>query len=192
MFGNPGAFVNGNMFAGLFGSDVGVRLDEAGRNELASMAGTGAFGPAERPMGGYLSLPGAWRVTPELAAVWVDRALAKARSLPPEVKNPKPAKKRNRLLAGDAPAPSPILPRTCQLGPAVPGAGRGNVLLGSRLLPPRVLRSPGVSPGALARPVTARQQKPGSAHGAGPCGGRGAHPALLFPELCQQVLRRGA
>jgi TfoX/Sxy family transcriptional regulator of competence genes len=93
MFGNLGAFVNGNMFAGLFGKDVGVRLDEAGRHELASISGTGAFGPAERPMAGYLSLPGTWRATPELAAVWVERALAQARSLPPKVKKPKPSKK---------------------------------------------------------------------------------------------------
>ena len=33
MFGNLGAFVHGNMFAGLFGTDVGVRLDDAGRAE---------------------------------------------------------------------------------------------------------------------------------------------------------------
>lgn len=92
MFGNLGAFVNGNMFAGLFGHDVGVRLDDAGRDELASIGGTGAFGPAERPMSGYLSLPGAWQATPELAAVWVERALAHARSLPPKLKKPKPSK----------------------------------------------------------------------------------------------------
>ena len=58
MFGNLGAFVNGNMFAGLFGSTVGVRLiDDASREELAAIQGTGPFGPAERPMGGYLALP---------------------------------------------------------------------------------------------------------------------------------------
>ena len=28
MFGSLGAFVNGNMFAGLFGPNVGVKLDE--------------------------------------------------------------------------------------------------------------------------------------------------------------------
>ena len=36
MFGNLGAFVHGNMFAGLFGADVGVRLDDGGREELAA------------------------------------------------------------------------------------------------------------------------------------------------------------
>ena len=93
MFGNLGAFVNGNMFAGLFGPDVGVRLDDAGRDELASIEGSGPFGPAERPMAGYLTLPAAWRASPELAAGWVDRAHAHVRSLPPKVKKPKPARK---------------------------------------------------------------------------------------------------
>src|SRR6266700_7662546 len=41
MFGNLGAFVNGNMFAGLFGPDVGVRLDDAGNDELAVIKGSG-------------------------------------------------------------------------------------------------------------------------------------------------------
>ncbi len=94
MFGNLGAFVNGNMFAGLFGPDVGVRLDESGRDELASVEGAGPFGPAERPMSGYLTLPRAWRATPELASDWVERALLHVRAMPPKVKKPKPAKKR--------------------------------------------------------------------------------------------------
>jgi TfoX/Sxy family transcriptional regulator of competence genes len=96
MFGNLGAFVNGNMFAGLFGPAVGVRLDEAGRAELAALDGSGPFGPAERPMGGYLSLPAAWRSTPGAAAGWVDRALAHVRSLPPKATKPKAAKRQRR------------------------------------------------------------------------------------------------
>ncbi len=94
MFGNLGAFVNGNMFAGLFGPDVGVRLDDAGRDELAAIEGSGPFGPAERPMGGYLALPAAWRASPETAEAWVERALTHARSMPPKVKKPKPARNR--------------------------------------------------------------------------------------------------
>ena len=57
MFGNLGAFVHGNMFAGLFGSSVGVRLAEPDAAVLSAVDGAGPFGPAERPMGGYLSLP---------------------------------------------------------------------------------------------------------------------------------------
>jgi TfoX/Sxy family transcriptional regulator of competence genes len=90
MFGNLGAFVHGNMFAGLFGAAVGVRLADADRAELAAVDGTGPFGPAERPMGGYLSLPPAWRDRPGLAADWVDRALGYVITIPP--KKPKPSK----------------------------------------------------------------------------------------------------
>jgi TfoX/Sxy family transcriptional regulator of competence genes len=93
MFGNLGAFVAGNMFAGLFGPAVGVRLDEADRAELAAVDGSGPFGPAERPMGGYLSLPPAWRGTPDLAAHWVSRALSHVSSLPPKAAKPKRARK---------------------------------------------------------------------------------------------------
>ena len=92
MFGNLGAFVQGNIFAGLFGTTVGVRLDETAWVELEAIDGSGPFGPAERPMGGYTSLPAAWRTTPEVAERWVEKALAYASSLPPKVKKPKRAK----------------------------------------------------------------------------------------------------
>jgi hypothetical protein len=87
MFGSLGAFVNGNMFSGLFGSDVGVKLDPAGLEELGSMEGSGPFGPAERPMGGYLSLPA---TLPEAEArAWLERARDHVATLPPKVKKPK-------------------------------------------------------------------------------------------------------
>jgi TfoX/Sxy family transcriptional regulator of competence genes len=84
MFGNLGAFVDGAMFAGLFGSAVGLRLDDAGRAEVLALEGSGPFGPAERPMGGYVSVPPAWRDEPALAREWVDRARAYVETLPPK------------------------------------------------------------------------------------------------------------
>lgn len=89
MFGNLGAFVQGNMFAGLFGSAVGVRLGEADAAELAGIEGSGDFGPTERPMGGYISLPRGWRGDTDLAASWVEKAHAYVSSLPPKVKKVK-------------------------------------------------------------------------------------------------------
>ena len=91
MFGNLGAFVHGNMFAGLFGPAVGVRLGDADQAELSEMDGSGPFGPAERPMGGYLSLPRHWRGTPEAAADWVARAYGHVAAMPPKAKKPKKA-----------------------------------------------------------------------------------------------------
>jgi TfoX/Sxy family transcriptional regulator of competence genes len=81
MFGNLGAFLNGNMFMGLFGSDVGVKLATADAATLLSVEGAGPFGPAERPMGGYVTLPAAWRGGTE-ASRWVTRALEHVASLP--------------------------------------------------------------------------------------------------------------
>jgi TfoX/Sxy family transcriptional regulator of competence genes len=86
MFGNLGAFVHGNMFAGLFGSTVGVRLGEQDARELAAIDGSGPFGPAERPMADYISLPGTWRTDTDLAALWVEKARAHVGSLPPKIK----------------------------------------------------------------------------------------------------------
>jgi TfoX/Sxy family transcriptional regulator of competence genes len=93
LFGNLGAFVNGNMFMGLFGSDVGLKLAEAEQHELLAVPGTGPFGPAERPMGGYVTIPAGW--SPEDARPWVDRALAHIAALPP-----KPASGRSRTSKG--------------------------------------------------------------------------------------------
>lgn len=72
MFGNLGAFVNGNMFMGLFGSDVGIKLDDADRRQLSD-AGGGPFGPVERPMGGYITLPAAFSIA--AAKPWVAKSL---------------------------------------------------------------------------------------------------------------------
>jgi len=88
MFGNLGAFVNGNMFMGLFGADVGVKLGEADRRQL-SVAGGGPFGPSERPMGGYLTLPAAF--TAAEARPWIAKSLDYVSALPP--KSRKPARK---------------------------------------------------------------------------------------------------
>lgn len=85
MFGNLGAFVNGNMFAGLFGPAIGVKLvDPASLAELAAIPGTGPFGPEERPMGGYLALPSAWAGAPGKATAWIERAMLEVGGLPPK------------------------------------------------------------------------------------------------------------
>src|SRR5918994_462145 len=81
MFGNLGAFVDGNMFMGLFGSDVGIKLDDAAQSEL-SKAGGGPFGPAERPMGGYVSLPAT--LNEAAARQLIARSLAYVSRLPPK------------------------------------------------------------------------------------------------------------
>jgi TfoX/Sxy family transcriptional regulator of competence genes len=78
MFGQLGAFVNGNMFAGLFGSSIGVKLDEEGTTQLRHLGG-GPFGPDERPMGGYTTIPDT--LEPQ---AWVERSAAYVGTLPPK------------------------------------------------------------------------------------------------------------
>jgi TfoX/Sxy family transcriptional regulator of competence genes len=97
MFGNLGAFVNGNMFAGLFGDRIGVRvLDESARAELAAVDGAGPFGPDERPMGGYVSVPVAWDDEPDRIAEQVARAFEEVAALPPKApKERKPPRTRS-------------------------------------------------------------------------------------------------
>jgi len=92
MFGNLAAFVNGNMFMGLFGEQVGVKLDPEALEEARALEGAGPFGPAERPMGGYVSLPPAMADDPDRAAPVVRSALEHVGALPP--KAPKPKKKK--------------------------------------------------------------------------------------------------
>ncbi len=57
MFGNLGAFVHGNMFMGLFGSEIGIKLARSDGETFKATEDARPFGPAERPMGGYLTLP---------------------------------------------------------------------------------------------------------------------------------------
>jgi len=90
MFANLGAFVNGNMFAGLFGDSIGVRLpDEAVRAELLASEGAGPYGPAERPMGGYVALPEAWKDDPDRIREWIAVALEQVARMPPKQKKPR-------------------------------------------------------------------------------------------------------
>ena len=81
MFGNVAAFVNGNMFMGIFGADVGLKLPEAALEALRAEGGQ-PFGPAGRPMGGYVALPST--LTVEAAQPWVRKSLDYVGGLPPK------------------------------------------------------------------------------------------------------------
>src|SRR5258708_18208707 len=64
MFGQLSAFVNGNMFCGIFGDELMVRLPDA---EIAAVKTQGGrdFEPmAGHKMGGYVIVPGDWRCSP--------------------------------------------------------------------------------------------------------------------------------
>ena len=82
MFGNLAAFVNGNMFAGLFGEDLFVRLPD---DEAAAVRRDGGrdFEPmAGRAMKGYVLVPDGWRERPEAVAPLVERAMELTSRMP--------------------------------------------------------------------------------------------------------------
>ena len=76
MFGNLSAFVNGNMFAGLFGDDLFVRVSPTEQARILEQ-GDKAFDPMPgRAMKGYVVVPSTWRKQPEAARAWVSASLA--------------------------------------------------------------------------------------------------------------------
>jgi len=82
MFGNPAAFVNGNLFFGVFGAKIFVRLS-ATDVERAGREGFGSFEPMPgRAMTGYAVIPDAVLREPSRVDAWVGRSLKFAASLP--------------------------------------------------------------------------------------------------------------
>ncbi len=83
MFGNVSAFVNGNMFMGVFGSDLFVRLPPETRQELLKNRGASVLEPAKgKQMKEYVVIPKAWRNQQETLRIWVSRSLDWASKLP--------------------------------------------------------------------------------------------------------------
>jgi len=87
MFGNISAFVNGNMFAGLFGNDLFVRLSEENRKELLEKEGASLLEPMKgRPMKEYVVIPKAWWKQHETVRKWIIRSMDWTSKLPPKKK----------------------------------------------------------------------------------------------------------
>jgi TfoX/Sxy family transcriptional regulator of competence genes len=82
MFGNLAAFVNGNMFAGLFGEELFVRLTDADRGRLLEEGGADFAPVAGRVMKGYVTLPAGWAERPEATRELIGRALEWICALP--------------------------------------------------------------------------------------------------------------
>jgi TfoX/Sxy family transcriptional regulator of competence genes len=93
MFGCPAYYINGNMFAGVYGRQLFLRLSPEDRASLRDSAGAEPFAPMpSRPMKEYISLPeGIWS-DPDSLGEWMHRSVEFAASLPP--KQPKPPKSK--------------------------------------------------------------------------------------------------
>ncbi|GAC1509772.1 MAG: hypothetical protein NVS1B3_12030 [Candidatus Dormibacteraceae bacterium] len=94
MFGQLSAFVNGNMFCGIFGEELMVRLPEA---EIATVKRQGGrdFEPmAGHKMSGYVIVAGDWRAKPAPAVTLIKKALAHTRAMPAKAPKKKAAAKK--------------------------------------------------------------------------------------------------
>jgi TfoX/Sxy family transcriptional regulator of competence genes len=85
MFGQMSAFVNGNMFCGIFGEDFFVRLPEEEIAKVKKQGGRDFEPVAGHKMGGYVMVAGDWRAKPPTALI--KRALEETRKMP--AKKPK-------------------------------------------------------------------------------------------------------
>src|SRR5207245_10536994 len=82
MFGNLSAFVNGNMFCGLFGEDLFVRVSEGDQAKIRKQGGK-AFEPMPgRAMTGYVVVPTGWPKKPDATRSWISVALTSSKTLP--------------------------------------------------------------------------------------------------------------
>jgi TfoX/Sxy family transcriptional regulator of competence genes len=86
MFGYPAAFTNGNMFAGLHGNHVVLRLPEKPLGEFMA-AGGKPFEPMPgRPMKGYATAPESLLQDKRALLGWLERSFEETAKLPPKAK----------------------------------------------------------------------------------------------------------
>ncbi len=95
MFGNLAAFVNGNMFAGLFGEGLFVRLPDPEAETVINKGGRWFEPVAGHRMGGYVMVADDWQQKPAAVKPLVARALTLTRAMPAKAKKPA-AKKTKR------------------------------------------------------------------------------------------------
>jgi hypothetical protein len=87
MFGYPCAWVNGNMATGLFAEQWWVNVADADRDALLAMPGGKPFEVMPgKAMGRNVTLPPDVLASDASVDVWIARALAFTRTLPPKKK----------------------------------------------------------------------------------------------------------
>ena len=96
MFGNLAAFVNGNMFAGLFGDDLFVRLPDSEAPPIMKAGGRPFEPVAGHAMSGYVMVADGWQKKPDAVRVHITRALTLTRAMPAKAKKPAAAAKKGR------------------------------------------------------------------------------------------------
>ena len=80
MFGNLAGFVNGNMFCGLFGEDLFVRVSEDDQARVRKQGGRPFEVMPGRAMTGYVMVPAGWQKKPDATRAWIVTALSWSRA----------------------------------------------------------------------------------------------------------------
>lgn len=89
MFGYPSRFMNGNLFTGLHGDYMILRLSENDRAEFLKETGSHLFEPMPgRAMKEYVVVPN--HLINDGLLPWLEKSMAYARSLPPKQPKTKP------------------------------------------------------------------------------------------------------
>jgi len=90
MFGQPAAFVNGQMFFGVFGGRLFLRLSATDRDEADEVPGFDPFEPMPgRAMREYRVLPTSVLADRTRSRRWVTKSLDHVAGLPPKKARPK-------------------------------------------------------------------------------------------------------
>jgi TfoX/Sxy family transcriptional regulator of competence genes len=91
MFGSLSAFVNGNMFAGLFGEDLFLRLSEDDTARVRKQGGRDFEVMPGRAMRGYVTVPSGWHARSAATRAWIASALEFTAKMPPKAAGAKKA-----------------------------------------------------------------------------------------------------
>lgn len=88
MFGYPAYFINGNMFAGIHGETLFLRLSDADVKKIIATHGeVGFFEPMPgRPMKGYIAFSKSFYSDDSLFEEWLRKSVRYVTSLPPKKK----------------------------------------------------------------------------------------------------------
>jgi hypothetical protein len=86
MFGYPAYFINGNMFTGIHGETLFLRLSDSDIKKLVEdNSGVSFFEPMPgRPMKGHVALPKKLYSKGSLFGEWLDKSVKYVSSLPPK------------------------------------------------------------------------------------------------------------
>lgn len=102
MFGYPCAFVNGNMFTGLFQGEMFLRLNDKDREAIRKKYATPLFEPMPgRPMRNYVLIPRDVLKSPRLLRNWLTKGMEYAKTLPSKTRKKTRHVQHTNLIWGD-------------------------------------------------------------------------------------------